>query len=107
MLEGKWLEIKGKLLTYTLKVVGNAPLVGKAFKLPFTAAFGRPVVVAVIIFSAGMLMVALPDNLRIGSYENIIAPSLKLLTVSGIKNFIIFPITCYVHNSPRLLSCLH
>ena len=92
----------GVLKTERLQVedeiaVCDLPGLGQVEEFPAPAAFRAAVIVAVGILPASVLFFCLPDDLRVRTNQDIVAPSLKLFSVRGIQYFIIFPAVGYPH----------
>ena len=98
--EAEGLQMKGKVPVF------DAPLPGQMKEFPFAAAFGTSVIVSVLLFPAAVFSWCIPDDLRVGTYQDIIAPAFQLLTAGGVYYFIIFPCIGCPHYM-LILSVLH
>ena len=75
----------------------DAPFLGQIEKFPFAAALGAAMIMADLLFPAGIFAGGIPDDLRIGTHEKIISPAFQLFSAGGIQHFIIFPLICDPH----------
>ena len=87
--------------------VGDHPFLGDLFFHPFAAALVTAAVDAPGLFPFGTLFFASPNDLGVGTDENMISPFFQPFTVSGVQQSIVFPIFCYKHQSSSLskVSC--
>ena len=74
MLEAERLQIKGEIS------VMDGPLLGQIKKFPLAAAFLAAVVVAVLLFPAGVCPGGIPDYLRVGPDQQVFAPSFQFFS---------------------------
>ena len=84
-------RIEGQVL------VVDGPLLRKVKEFPFSAAFLASVIVTVHFLPAFMISGGVPDDLGIGTNQEIIPPAFQFLASGGIYYFIIFPIICNPH----------
>lgn len=77
--------------------VVNAPLLRKVEEFPFSAALFAAVIVAIRMLPSAVIFWGIPDDLRVRTYQKIVAPALQLFAAGGINHFIIFPFICYPH----------
>ena len=80
--------------------IGNLPLLGKGEKLPVSAACLGAVIMAVQLLPEGILLFALPDDLRIRTAKDILSPPLELFAPRAVNDLIVFPVFCNEHESP-------
>ncbi|MNW60093.1 hypothetical protein D3C74_380520 [compost metagenome] len=93
MLEVSRTQVELQLTVADLPVVRN-----RFFHFPLSAAGGAAVIVSVHIAPLGCLTCQRPDNLRVRAAQDNIAPAFQLFSASGINNFVVFPIACYIHH---------
>ena len=71
--------------------VVDGPALRHGLVLPLTTAGVGAGIAAVICLPALMSTGGIPNSLRIGSHEDLVAPALQLLAPSAVDKFIIFP----------------
>ena len=87
MLKAHRLYIENKL------IVVYRPAVGNFFVLfPVSAALVTAVIPCVCRVPEGIFLFRRPDNLRVGTNQNYIAPTFKTFTVRGINKLVILPV---------------
>ena len=77
----------------------NAPLLWQREKLPFTASLAASMIMSVLFLPTRIGVRCVPYNLRVRTYQKIISPALKFLSVRGIKDFVVLPVISQPHNN--------
>ena len=101
--KAKGLQIECELLSRR-KFIINAPLLRQIKELPLPTTFCASVIMAVHFFPASVLLLGIPDHLRIRTNQQIISPAFQLLSCGTVDNLVIFPLICNKHNPKPFLS---
>ena len=92
------LEIHGLDIEGQLTIV-NLPALGQAVVRPVPAARGRAGIARVKLTPAAVILGGEPDDLRVGTHEEIFSPAFELFPVGGVEHLIILPLIGFPHRS--------